>query len=152
MEQETKSKRIVLFLCTGNYYRSRFAEIMFNIYALEHAIPWQAISRGIAVDLGVDNAGPISWAVLLGLEERGYQLPGELLDPIGLKEGDLRKADLIIALNEREHRPLMDQRFPDWQHLIEYWNIDDLDRSSPAAAMKDMDLDIQNLIRRLQPV
>jgi protein-tyrosine-phosphatase len=25
-----RGERTVLFLCTGNYYRSRFAEILFN--------------------------------------------------------------------------------------------------------------------------
>ena len=83
MKQEERNEQIVLFLCTGNYYRSRFAEILFNIYARDRGVPWNAVSRGIAVDLGIDNVGPVSWAVVLGLEERGYQLPGEPDGPRG---------------------------------------------------------------------
>jgi protein-tyrosine-phosphatase len=37
-----------LFLCTGNFYRSRFAEIFFNWHAEQLEIPWRAYSRGLA--------------------------------------------------------------------------------------------------------
>lgn len=39
----------VLFLCTGNYYRSRFAEIYFNALAAQRGSPWRADSRVAAV-------------------------------------------------------------------------------------------------------
>src|SRR5208283_754405 len=41
----------VLFICTGNFYRSRFAEAIFNHYAEQRQIPWTAFSRGLAVHL-----------------------------------------------------------------------------------------------------
>ena len=67
-----------------------------------------------------------------------------------LKYDDLQNADRIIALNVREHRFLISQRFPEWTDRMEYWNIEDLDRSSPAVAMNIMDLNIQRLISQLQ--
>ena len=36
----------VLFLCSGNYYRSRFAEIFFNWLAPQQGLNWRAESRG----------------------------------------------------------------------------------------------------------
>jgi protein-tyrosine phosphatase len=39
----------VLFLCTGNYYHSRFAEILFNSVASRMGLPWRASSRGLAL-------------------------------------------------------------------------------------------------------
>ena len=42
----TEQKR-VLFLCSGNYYRSRLAEILFNHEAAAAGIPWVADSRGM---------------------------------------------------------------------------------------------------------
>ena len=52
--------KVVLFLCTGNYYRSRFAEELFDYLAPANCAGWVAASRGIAVDLGNNNVGPIA--------------------------------------------------------------------------------------------
>ena len=51
-------RQTVLFLCTGNFYRSRFAEIYFIWLAGREKICWQADSRGLALD--PNNIGPIS--------------------------------------------------------------------------------------------
>ena len=41
-----RKQKFVLFLCTGNYYRSRFAESLFNSVAGKMGLPWRASSRG----------------------------------------------------------------------------------------------------------
>jgi hypothetical protein len=41
----------VLFICTGNYYRSRFAEAVFNHHAEALGLRWRAFSRGLAIHL-----------------------------------------------------------------------------------------------------
>ncbi|MSR59513.1 MAG: low molecular weight phosphatase family protein, partial [Planctomycetaceae bacterium] len=48
----------VLFLCTGNYYRSRFAEVYFNWLAAQRGSVWRADSFGLALD--PNNPGPLS--------------------------------------------------------------------------------------------
>ena len=55
-----RARETVLFLCTGNYYRSRFAEMLFNHLAVESQLNWKADSRGIATILGADNSDVIS--------------------------------------------------------------------------------------------
>ena len=40
----------ILFLCTGNFYRSSFAEIYFNWLAPREKLLWRADSRGLALD------------------------------------------------------------------------------------------------------
>jgi hypothetical protein len=44
--------KIILFLCA--VYPRRFAEELFNFAALVECSGWTAISRGIAVDLGIE--------------------------------------------------------------------------------------------------
>ena len=44
--------KTVLFLCTGNYYRSRFAEELFNHEAGRAGLYWTAQSRGFALERG----------------------------------------------------------------------------------------------------
>jgi low molecular weight protein-tyrosine phosphatase len=53
-------KTTVLFLCTGNYYRSRFAEILFNSVTGKMGLSWKATSRGLALERGVNNVGPMA--------------------------------------------------------------------------------------------
>src|SRR6266446_4485609 len=55
---QEKTVHTVLFLCTGNFYRSRFAEIYFNWLAPREKLLWRADSRGLALD--PTNFGPLS--------------------------------------------------------------------------------------------
>ena len=55
-----RGQKSVLFLCTGNYYRSRFAEVLFNSVADRMGLPWRASSRGLALERGVNNVGPMA--------------------------------------------------------------------------------------------
>ena len=63
-----RSQKLVLFLCTGNYYRSRFAESLFNSVAGKMGLPWRASSRGLALERGVNNVGPMAAAAIKALE------------------------------------------------------------------------------------
>lgn len=66
--------RRLLFLCTGNYYRSRFAEMLFNALTAQLDLNWNADSRGIATERGSQNIGPISPCVRAGLQVRGIEV------------------------------------------------------------------------------
>src|SRR4051812_8799660 len=68
-----RSERTVLFLCTGNYYRSRFAEVLFNSVAGKMGLPWQESSRGLALERGVNNVGPMAVEAVKALEALGVR-------------------------------------------------------------------------------
>jgi len=87
-----KSKN-VLFLCAGNYYRSRFAELLFNHLAPQHDLDWSATSRGLALELGTHNVGSISQHALAGLFARAIVLGSQVRHPLALNEGNLSNAD-----------------------------------------------------------
>lgn len=139
---------LVLFLCTGNYYRSRFAEYLFNHHAIDHDLQWRAESRGLAIELLKEDAGPISPHTLHGLALR--EIPVEpVRAPIALTEADLHAAHLVIALKQTEHKPLLQQRFPDWAERVDYWQVDDIEDADPALALPQIETAVVALLSRL---
>lgn len=139
----------VLFLCTGNYYRSRFAEEYFNFTAPTRGLRYRAISRALAMELGGRNIGPISPHALRGLSERGISLATPLRFPRGLQAFELTTSDWVIAMNEREHRPMILERFSDWMHRVEYWTMDDVDVDTPDNVLPRLARELDLLMHRL---
>ena len=68
-----RSNKTVLFICTGNYYRIRFAEILFNHVAGKFGMSWQASSRGLALERGTANIGPMAVVAIKALETMGIR-------------------------------------------------------------------------------
>jgi protein-tyrosine phosphatase len=118
--------KTVLFLCTGNYYRSRFAEVLFNSVAGKMNLPWRASSRGLALELGVNNIGPMEVSAVQALQARGLSAVAECgRFPIQVTVEDFEAANWIVALKEAEHLPLLQERFPAWAEGVEFWHVDD---------------------------
>src|SRR5580704_14117196 len=112
--RQTKHKN-VLFLCTGNYYRSRFAEILFNSVAVKMGLSWKASSRGLALERGVNNVGPMAASAINALEALGVHATEAVARfPVQVTTDDLEGADRIVALKQAEHQPLLQVRFPAW--------------------------------------
>jgi protein-tyrosine phosphatase len=144
--------RIVLFLCTGNYFRSRFAEILFNFHAPRAGVTWSAESRGLAIEFGSHNIGPISRFTLEGLADRRIPQSEMPRTPIRLEESDLIRAARVVALKESEHRPLLARRFPDWVEGVDYWHVDDIDCAHPADSMAQIEQEVLRLLECLASV
>jgi protein-tyrosine phosphatase len=139
----------VLFLCSGNYYRSRFAEHFFNWLAENNRLKWRADSRGLTADAS-NNIGSISRFAVEALKARGIPLNSHARYPQQATEDDLNEADLVIALKEAEHRPVITALFPQWADQIEYWHIDDLDGAGPDEALPLLELQVRALAARLR--
>ena len=128
-----RTHRIVLFLCTGNYYRSRFAEILFNSLAGKMRLPWKASSRGLALERGVNNVGTMAPEAIQALEVLGIRAQDAVTRlPAQVTAEDLESADRVVALKHAEHLPLLQERFPAWAEKVEFWQVDD---GSEALAM-----------------
>src|SRR5438034_3416292 len=99
-----RSEKTVLFLCTGNYYRSRFAESLFNSVAGKMGLPWRASSRGLALERGVNNVGPMAVSAIKALEARGLRALADFARfPMQATADDLEIANRIVALKQAEH-------------------------------------------------
>ncbi len=137
----------VLFLCTGNYYRSRFAEHYFNEQARLRNMDWQASSRGLQPSQ--DNLGFMSRDALDRLRVLDINPPEPLRLPMDLQEDDLRAATVTIAVNEIEHRPLMEARFPEWTERVRYWRIFDVDVTAADTGLAAIEEAVQALLSEL---
>jgi len=139
----------ILFICTGNYYRSRYAEILFNHLTAQKQLNWQADSRGLEANTG-QNIGPISTFTVKHLAQQGILLKEPIRFPIQLEEKDLQEAGLIIAVNRVEHQPMMQKYFPAWAEKITYWDVADLDITDSENALSAIERSINLLIEFAQ--
>jgi protein-tyrosine phosphatase len=139
--------RSVLFVCTGNYYRSRIAEILFNHFASDEQLFVVAISRGIRLN-PAKNHGPlsphaISYLELLNIPYRYQEFPKKL------ELSDLQEASRIILLDENEHRPMIRNSFPEWEDKVEYWNFEDDYIISPDVVLPGLHRKVKELFKSL---
>ena len=140
-----RSEKTVLFLCTGNYYRSRFAEILFNSVAGKLGLPWQAASRGLALERGVNNVGPMAREAITALEALGVRAADAVTRlPAQVMVEDLEGADRVVALKQAEHLPLLQERFPAWADRVSFWHVDDAPE-----ALAQIEREVMGLVARI---
>jgi protein-tyrosine phosphatase len=140
--------KTVVFICTGNFYRSRFSEYLFNALAKKNGLYWRATSRGLRTWTVAAHEGPIS-------EFAAYRLTAldvpfdRMRFPVQLSEVDLEDADLVVALKKTEHHAMMVQQFPTWAERITYWHVNDLDCATADEALPLCEACVKSLVDRL---
>src|SRR5205085_809575 len=83
------------------------------------------------------NSGAMSCFAREGLEERGIAVTEERW-PRQVVEADLVGADIVVALKEAEHRPLMEAQFPGHRGRVVYWTVHDLDVALPMQVLPEL--------------
>lgn len=117
----------VLFLCTGNYYRSRFAEELFNHLAKQRGLAWRADSAGLEVDYWRDhNPGTMSVHTVELLEAMDIMPVGRNRDERQFDPAEIDDVARCIALSDSEHRPMVERMHPELLDRIEFWTVEDL--------------------------
>ena len=137
----------LLFICTGNFYRSRFAEAMFNHHAEERGLPWRAFSRGLAIHYVPE--GDLSEYTAAALAERGVHVRHTGPVRVQISAPDLEGADLVIALDDREHRPMLREMFPDWERKVTFWSVQDMPHTWPQEALPNIEARVRELVEEL---
>lgn len=141
-----EAKRRVLFLCTGNYYRSRFAEEVFNDLSASGGLPWVADSRGLHPDIdAIGNTGTLSPLAAERLRARGYRLRGRRA-PRSAAAEDLDAADLLVALDREEHEAFVLERFPRHADRVVYWDVKDIEFEDASVALGKIEEHVRALV------
>jgi len=103
----------ILFVCTGNSFRSPMAE---------------AILKKHRSDLEVESAGTKPARMIASnakeLLERENALENLKRTPEGLEQKNLEEYDLIVAMKE-DHKNEILKRYPQMKVRIQVWNIED---------------------------
>lgn len=141
----TRKYQTILFLCTGNYFRSRFAESLFNSVAVKMGLSWRATSKGLALERGTGNVGPMATEAIKALEALGVCIGEDCKRmPAPVTAADFTAADRVIALKQDEHLPLLQERFPELAAKVEFWHIDD-----DPAVLPEIEREVMNLVARM---
>jgi protein-tyrosine phosphatase len=139
-------QRRVIFICTGNYYRSRYAEIYFNA-RVPAASGYYAVSRGFR--LSSQNAGQIAPCVLDRLHTQQIVVAEQMRSPRQLQAEELTETDRVIVLDETEHRRYVEQDLPTWRARITYWHVPDIHDMPVEQALQLIEIEVDALLRQL---
>ena len=127
---KTKNERIkVNFVCSGNYYRSRLAEAYFNYISDLLRLNYVADSHGLAIHFADELAeehGEISPFSREKLEEIGVPEQYYMRDRKSLTSDAIDNSDINIALDRKEHTPMLKEQFPERESSFCYLDIKDV--------------------------
>ena len=145
-------EKAVLFICTGNLYRSRFAEALFNFYGSENKSGWKAFSRGLDLTSLTSSQKKlkVSGLVIEGLGDLGIPFSFADGQPTQLTQNDLEQSDYIVALNRQEHQFTLEKTFPSQKSKIHYWEIGDSKTIKPAEAIRLINGKVKALLNSLE--
>lgn len=140
----------VLFLCTGNYYRSRFAEEYFNALAKQRGLLHKAASRGLADQFEkLKNPGPMSFAAIKELKKTGIRIAEPIRFPKKLMTTEISAIDIIICMNKKEHRPYIRKIKELRGKYIKFWDIKDLDQVPADVGLSQCRERVENLLEEI---
>ena len=134
----------VLFVCTWNIHRSRFAEEVFNYLAKKSNDKHQAFSAGFR--FGSNSFRTIYYPALDNLKKLNIVplRPNDFSKHID--DVDLFNYDRIICMDEGEHKPMVLAN-PNLQNdLFEYWNIIDEPKMKSELSLQKCYQKVENLL------
>jgi len=135
---ETAEKRVPIkqfcFVCTGNLYRSKYAEACFNYLCIKNNVTnKRAFSRGLRVqpteqyEHGESFTFPVRLAIPTYNRMMKRNIPFCLIGATNqmLDNYDCASSEKIILMNKDEHTPWMKQKHSEYLDRVECLEIGD---------------------------
>ena len=127
------SKKMILFLCVHNTFRSQVAEAYFNKFARERNLNWQAKSAGFL------EADKVNEKAIVLMKEEGIDISDK--KPKLLTQEMLTQADKIVVVCKECEKEGLCLNLPKNKE-IDYWRLED-----PAKMELEKGREIRNLIK-----
>ena len=137
----------ILFVCTANIYRSRFSEEVFNYFAIKNNLSTRAFSAGLMV--GSYKTRKIYKPALDELDRLNIDPIRAEEFSIHVDEIDLKNYNMIICMDEKEHKPMVESNSNVKEMNIIYWNIVDEPLASSNISLPKCYEKIQELIYKV---
>lgn len=112
-------------------------------------MPWRAISRGLAIHM-VPPQYVLSPHTHQHLAARNMDVRHTAPDRRQLSVEDLAGAQMIIALKDGEHRPMMRTLFPEWEERVVFWDVGDQPDVKPDDGLATIEKQVVELIGDLR--
>ena len=137
----------VLFVCTANIHRSRFAEEVFNYLCAKYNKDYHAFSAGLRV--GDYSFRKIYYPALENLKAFNIipKRPNDLSKHI--KDVNLENYDKIICMDEVEHKPMVNSDPKLSNYNFEYWNITDMPKVDSDVSLPICYKKVENLLNEM---
>lgn len=140
----------VLFLCTGNYYRSRLAEELLRGYSAVIRLDLVCDSAGLGPIPNPINIGPMRLEAVEYLLVRGMNPDSVARFPRKCHESDILLSDIVIGMNEPEHRRMVEGQFLGRVHeRVRYWRVPDMDEDPDGMGPGLMEQNVKELLREI---
>ena len=103
----------ILFVCTGNSFRSPVAEALLKKFRSDFVVE----------SAGIEPASRIAESAKRLLEKENA-LGNLKSEPEGIEQKDVERYDLIVVMEEA-HKQIIIGHWPKVENQIQVWNIDD---------------------------
>ena len=118
----------ILFICTGNFYRSKFCEAFMENEGKVLKIPIRTMSRGFEISLADKVAsiyGETSPYTIQRLDQLGIDCGKVKKRRTPVSQHDINSNDIIVIIDKAEHSPYMENfDFP--ENRTVFWEVKDI--------------------------
>ena len=138
----------ILFVCTGNIFRSRFAEEVFNHLCKINGVDATAFSAGLQV--GRYNQRKIYRPAMNELERLKIEPLRSNEDSVHINDIDVSIYDQIICMDEEEHKSMVRSNELLSGFTLQYWNIVDMPKVPSDISLPKCYKKVETLIDQLK--